>query len=257
MTDCAICTKHHAHEPDDDCTPQCAVVPADCGVICSGCRDRIGQGLDLVVECWALTEDPGFPTAGGEGRSKSRPLPGGDEWMDYRSGVDVFGKLGSWCQDFAETFELSGPMDGTLTGITGWLRAQLPRAAATHPAIGDFAAEVAALANRGMRIAGMTPERGSRVPCPTEECTGVLRVRTAVLEEMNRCRRCGIERATAQLLAIASRADAWVPADTAAEVARVSVATVRRWAAAGHVERVDGRYWLPSVREYAAFKLAV
>ena len=254
--ECIICTRHTHTDDDDDKHDRCHITPADCGVICTGCKNRIAQGLDLLVECWALTEIPGFPTPGGEGRSKSRPLPGGDEWLDWRSGIDL-GKLGSWCEDFAETFELKGPTDGTLTGITGWLRAQLPRAAATHPAVGDFATEVAALANRGMRIAGMTPERGSRVPCPTEDCSGVLRVRTAVLEEMNRCRRCGIERATAQLLMIASRAEAWVPADTAAEVARVSVATVRRWAAAGHVEREDGRYWLPSVREYAALKLVV
>ena len=255
---CTICTRHQ-HKPDEpECTPQCVVVPADRGVVCDGCHTRMRQGLDIIVETWALTDEPGFPTPGGEGRAKSRPLPGGDEWIDWRAEVPA--KLASWCQDFAEFLDLHGPSapheSAVLTAITGWLTAHLSSVSNRHPAVDDFATEVQELANRGMRLAGMTQEKKSRVPCPTNGCPADLHIRASQLEEWARCRTCGIERSNAQLLAIAARTDAWVPATIAAEVARITESTLRRWAVAGHVEREGGRYWLPSVREYATMKAA-
>lgn len=280
MIECAICTKH-PHDPADDCTPFCIEVPqpkgktkvlhrhlpdadctsecrsreADCGAICTPCAQRIRDDLDTLVDSWAATTDPAFPGgSSGDGRAKSSPLPGGTDWMDWRQGADLFGVLTTWVRDWMDIYALAGPRRGDLTSITGWLRAHLDHAANSHPAIDDFADEIRKLAQRGRRLAGEVPDHGQRVPCPTDDCGRTLRVRTADLEETVRCKRCGIERSAAQILAIASRQDAWVPEETAADVARVSVSTLKRWAKAGHVQREHGRYWLPSVREYKATK---
>jgi len=91
-----------------------------------------------------------------------------------------------------------------------------------------------------------------RAGCPTDDCGRTLRVRVVELEAVVRCKSCGIERSSAQILVIAGHSEAWVPGETAAMVAEVSLATIKRWAQGGHIEREHGRYWLPSVREYKA-----
>tara|TARA_R110000868_G_scaffold57162_2_gene176812 strand:+ start:2309 stop:3091 length:783 start_codon:yes stop_codon:yes gene_type:complete len=250
---CTICTRHQHKADETECTPQCVVVPADRGVVCNGCHDRMRQGLDLIVETWALTDEPGFPTPGGEGRAKSRPLPGGDEWIDWRAEVPA--KLASWCQDFAEFLDLHGPTapheSAVLTAITGWLTAHLSSVSNRHPAVDDFATEVQELANRGTRLAGMTQEKKSRVPCPTDGCGFEMRIRASQLEEWTRCKRCGIERTSAQLLYIAARADAWVPLQVAVDVSGIPESTIKRAALADKIPREKGRYWLPSVMEFS------
>lgn len=254
MIQCAICTRH-PHAPDDDCTDDCRTTEADLGIICTRCADRIRRDLDALVDAWAATENPAFPGgSSGDGRAKSSPLPGGTDWMDFRQGADLFGILGTWVRDWCDVYALKGPKYSDLTSITGWLRAHLPHAANSHPAIDDFADEVRKLAQRARRLAGEVPDRGQRVPCPTDDCGRVLRVRTAELEEAVRCKRCGVERTSGQILLIASRADAWVPGETAADVAGVTMSTLQRWAKAGHVQRERGQYWLPSVRQYKATK---
>lgn len=257
MLECVICTKH-PHEPGAECTDHCISVEADCGVICTRCQNRIRANLDAIVDAWAATEQPAFPggSAGEGGRTKSQPLPGGTDWMDWRQGDDLFGVLTSWVRDWCDVYALAGPGRPDLTSLTGWLRAHLPHAANSHPAITEFADEVRSLAQRGRRLAGEVSDRGQRYPCPTDNCTRTLRIRTADLEASVHCPSCGITRNTAHLLALAVRADAWVPAETAAEVAGVKPAAIRKWAQAGKIERENHRYWLPSVREYAATRSA-
>jgi len=256
MIACQICTRH-PHNPVDDHTDACHEVEADLGIICSKCAQSIRRNLDSLVDTWALIEEPGFPGGStGEVRSKSSPLPGGTEWMDYRQGHILLGTLTAWARDWCETYALAGPKRGDLTSLARWLRAHLSSAANSHPAVDEFAHEVRQLAQRGRRLAGEVPDHGQRVPCPTDDCTRTLRVRTAELNELVRCKGCDVQRSTAQLLAIAARADAWVPADTAADVAGVTVSTLNRWAATGKVQREAGRFWLPSVREYKAARMS-
>ena len=252
MTTCAICTRHR-HLPDDDCTTDCTVREADLGIICSRCAQRIRSDLDTLIDTWALTEDPNFPgQASGGTRAKTSPLPGGTEWMDWRQGSDLFGVLTTWVRDWCETYVLAGPKRADLTSLTGWLRAHLPHAANSHPAIDDFADEIRTLAQRGRRLAGEVPERGQRVPCPTDDCTRTLRIRTADLEETVRCRSCGIQRTSGQILLIASRSDSWVSSQIAADVVGVNTTTIQRWAKSGQVKKDQGLYWLPDVRARAA-----
>ena len=175
MIQCAICTRH-PHAPDDDCTDDCRTTEADLGIICTRCADRIRRDLDALVDAWAATENPAFPGgSSGDGRAKSSPLPGGTDWMDFRQGADLFGILGTWVRDWCDVYALKGPKYSDLTSITGWLRAHLPHAANSHPAIDDFADEVRKLAQRARRLAGEVPDRGQRVPCPTDDCGRVLR----------------------------------------------------------------------------------
>lgn len=250
MLECAICTKH-PHEPGEDCTSECRAVDADLGIICSPCAQRIRRDLDALVDTYALTAEPAFPGgSSGEGRARSAPLPGGTDWMDFRQADWQFGILYSWIRDWCDIYALAGPKRADLTSITGWLRAHLPHAANSHPAITDFADEVRKLAQRGRRLAGEVSDRGQRYPCPTDDCTRTLYVRMDDLEADVHCPSCDVSRSTAHLLALAVRADAWVPAETAAHAVDITVSTLHRWAKAGHVQRENGRYWLPSVREY-------
>lgn len=253
---CAICTRHY-HGRDEDCTDECNSVDADLGCICSKCAQQIRSDLDALVDLYALTAQLG-PMTGvtGEGRAKSSPLPGGTDWIDWRHGQDLADILVTWVRDWMETYALNGPKNATLTGVTGWLRAHLNLAANSHPAIDEFANEMAQLVARGQRLVGEVPDRGQRVPCPTDDCGRTLRVRTAELQAVVTCKRCGIGRSAAQLLALAVRADAWVPAETAAEVAGVTTRSLRQWAERGHIGRSAEGYWLPSVREYVAAREA-
>lgn len=252
MLECVICARH-PHLPDTECSRDCRSRDADLGTICTGCAQRIRDDLDTLVDAWAATESPAFPGgSSGDGRAKSSPLPGGTDWMDWRQGAELFGVLTTWVRDWCDIYALAGPKRGDLTSVTGWLRAHLDHAANSHPAITDFADEIRRLAQRGRRLAGEVPDRGQRVPCPTDDCGRTLRVRVVELEAVVRCKSCGIERSSAQILVIAGHSEAWVPGETAAMVAEVSLATIKRWAQGGHIEREHGRYWLPSVREYKA-----
>lgn len=257
MLQCAICAKH-PHEPTEDCGAECRDVTADLGIICSSCAQRIRRDLDAMVDAYAATENPAFPGgyAGEGGRTKSQPLPGGTDWLDWRQGSDMFGTLTSWIRDWCETYALAGPKRTDLTSLTGWLRAHLPHAANSHPAVDDFADEIRKIAQRGRRLAGEVSDRGQRYPCPTDGCGRTLYVRMSDLEAYVHCPRCDVSRKAAHLLALAVRADAWVPEQSAADAVQVSVATLKRWAKAEHVQREDGKYWLPSVRDYAATRRA-
>lgn len=276
MLECVICTKH-PHEPGAECTPLCIEVPqskgktkvihrhahevdcntdchtadADLGIICSPCAQRIRKDLDALVDTYTLSAKPPEATGHGERSASTHPLPGGTEWLDWRQGSDLFGVLTTWTRDWMETYALAGPRRGDLTSITGWLRAHLPHAANSHPAIDDFANEIRDLANRGRRIVGEVKDNGQRIPCSTDHCTRTVHVHTADLDQRVRCRSCGIERTAGQILLIASRSEAWVPIQTAADVTGRNPTTIRRWIRTGKLEHNNGRVWLPTARALA------
>ncbi len=251
MLECVICTTH-PHEPTAECTPDCRSADADLGIICSPCAQRIRRDLDALVDAYALTTEPAFPSgSGGDGRAKTSPLPGGTEWMDWRQGADLLGTLTSWTRDWMETYALAGPKYSDLVSITGWLRAHLPHAANSHPAVDDFASEIRKLANRGRRLTGEVRDNGQRIPCPTDDCTRTINIHTADLDQHVRCKGCGIERTAGQVLLIAARSDAWVPIQTAADVTGRNPTTIRRWIKSGKLEHNNGRVWLPTARALA------
>jgi hypothetical protein len=219
--------------------------------LCQQCSTQIGETIDLIKKVWADTKNPRFPSpAGGETRSKARPLPGGDEWLDWRAAYEMKRTLAGWAAMFAETTNTVGP-DKKVTKLLDWLRTHYPAAANKRTDTAAFLQDLTTIAKRGNRVAGNTTDHGARFPCPTDECAGILRVNAREMTATTRCKQCGIERATAQILFIAANSDAWVPEETAAEVAQISRATLRRWAAGGNVDRNKGHYWLPSVREHA------
>ena len=155
MTDtCAICTRH-PHADTDDCTSACRTRPATLGVTCEPCAQRIRDNLTEIVDLYALTASPDFPTSGTGPGGKTAPLPGGTEWMSWRQAADLIGPSGilsTWARDWMDIYGLAGPKGGTLTQVTGWLTAHLSSACNSHPAITDFAHEIADLARMARRI---------------------------------------------------------------------------------------------------------
>lgn len=249
MNECAVCSKH-PHLPDADCDRDCRSREADLGVICSTCAHTIDRDLLTVLETYALTNVPPWPSNGGDGRAKTRPLPGGTEWLDFRSCVEQLGVLSTWTRDVMDTYGLAGPKRGDLSSLVGWLRSHLPSMANSHPAISDFAYEVRALARRGLRVAEVDLDKRQRVTCPTDECSGTLRISVADLEAAAPCRQCGRDWTTAQLLNVATNSDEWVDEEVASLSTKTPGSTLRRWAKAGHIQRKNGLYRLASIREY-------
>lgn len=248
MTECHLCAKHD-HQPDADHTNQCIQREADVGQVCRKCLTRIAHNLDMILECWALTTIPPWPTQGGDGRAKTQPLPGSTEWIDYRHGAAMFGALTAWIDCWVDTLNLPGPKTKDLANLIGWLRRHLEHAAHDHPALQDFAAEISQLARRGRTMAGLTQHRGLEVSCPTDDCGHTIRVDARDQDAEVTCKHCKRTWSAATLLNLTNYHDAWVDVDTASRATKVPEATLRRWAKAGKVERRRGQYRLESIRE--------
>lgn len=256
MSGCELCAIH-PHNIGEDHSADCHEVKADMGECCRLCVTKMARNLDLILECWALTTIPPWPSAGGgDHRGKSTPLLGGDDWMDWRQGAAMMGALTSWCRDWAETFTLPLPRSADLTTMIGWLRVHLEQAAREHPALVEFHQEIAVIARRGAHVAGMGAYRGQAIDCPADDCGYTIRINTADIEAEVVCRVCETRWSVARLLTVASFADAWVDVETASRATKVPESTLRRWAKAGHVERKGGQFRLQSIRQRAEARSA-
>lgn len=256
MSDCQLCTRH-PHEPGQEHTGECKTRRADVGQICRPCASRIATNLDSILECWALTAIPPWPTQGGDGRAKSSPLPGSTEWIDWRSGCwyrpienpDDPPALLSWAQGIADHLNIPRNKRGDLTGLIGWLRTHLEDAAQGFPDMAGFAREIGNLAKRGRTIAGLINDRGLAVSCPTDDCSTTIRVNAHDLDDEVTCKHCDRTWSAATLLNLAKYHDAWVDVETASRETKIPESTLARWAKAGKVERKGGQYRLESIRE--------
>lgn len=254
---CTICTRH-ACEPGGPCEPTCRAPRATLGVTCERCADRIRGNLDELLVLWERTEDPGWPSAGTGGiGGKTKPLPGGTDWLSWRQGAELFGTLGSWARDWQESFGLVGPSDGRLPTVVRWLTTHLEGACSDHPAIEEFASEVGDLVRLGRRAARTDQATGQRVLCPAEvggaTCGRRLAIDVARPEELVACRSCGTRWTSARLLLVAlgSSGEAWIDPEAAGRLVNRSPATLQRWARSGRIVRRNGLYLLQSVREAA------
>lgn len=251
MSACVIC-KHHDHDDDqpDTCTDRCRRRETVEGQACSRCAQRIRADLDLIVDAYALTDTPSTGIRLGGTRSTGISLPGGTDRLNWRAD-ELWRTLTSWVQDWAEQWRLTLP-ERHLTSITAWLRRHLATALAQHPAIADFANEIARLARTGKVLAHLT-DPGQLITCPGPGGSGCgqrLRVNIADPDAVHACRACGTRWDAGWLLNLVHHlaTPIWVDPEAAARFAGVHERTLRRWAATGRITRDHGRY---DIRELA------
>ncbi|MFM9593796.1 hypothetical protein ACKI1J_43600 [Streptomyces scabiei] len=131
----------------------------------------------LHEECGRLlagAERPRERTGGGTGTQRGIPL--NTAAVEVRAGM--LATLASWAGLMAEESGESGP-ERTVTELTRWLIARLPRFAA-HPAVGDFSAELHRLAAAAREV--ISPDGSQRVEvgrCVEAGCDGRLVARSA------------------------------------------------------------------------------
>lgn len=236
---------------------------------CSSCESRLRQQLKDIVEFQALAPFNLAPGRGGDGRGNERSLGVNIQALDLVGAFDPIAVLESWERDWREAFGLTryGPASasrpasarGTLIGIVGFLQSWLSKACQEHPAISDFALEVRGLHRSCKAAAGQVERAGWRVTCPTDtddgECGAVLLVRSEDFGGDVACRACGTRWPVERLLRVVAssrHAELWLDPDAASEWIGVHPATLRRWAAAGRIQRAHGLYEVHSIREALA-----
>jgi len=163
--------------------------------------------------------------------------------MDWRHGADLI-VLREWAESFT-------PVTGALApradpaAICEWLARHLYAASLEgHPALGDFAREIRALALRARGYLDPLRERRLTIPClgkfeDGDDCGHEIPLESAALI---RCRDCGAEWSPLVLLRAHAPDGAWLPPGHAARVLAVSVRTLSRWARLGRIQRQGEQY---------------
>lgn len=247
MTGCARCTRHRP-DPDGGCTPRCHhPQPAGPGlVLCPACLADLRALCSELARLWCATAtpQPGSRAAGGS----ERPLPGGTEWLDWRTGTDLARDLAAIADEWADAHPgTPGPTRPGVVQLLVWLRAHTDsHGAATPTVVGDMAV-MASHVHRGRRLAGeANPSR--HIPCPGHTQDSGCGRRLAIdLHDPDRaldpCAWCGRSWTTAQLLRFGDR-DVYLDAEAVAATVGVSESTLRRWARRGLVRQSHSRYHL-------------
>lgn len=178
-TNCVVCTKR----------------PPEWGLVCAPCTSRMRDQLrDLVEEYALLDATPGSSTGQRVSGTRTAPLPvrldvlslvgpgsanvhvdRRDEHDDQIGELPTATWLLQWVIDWrdyrGQTEELPGL---SITAMTRWLEHRLDWAADEHPAVDDFASELAAQvrALRGVNRAGEPSDRSKVGPCPQQLADG-------------------------------------------------------------------------------------
>ena len=238
---CAICTRHHPND-DGECTKGCRHRETDQGLLCGPCAQRIRDDLDVIVWAWQETEEPPTLTVGGSGRSNEPVLPGSCDWFEWRSGRPVMDVCASWARDWHECLQETDPTllwpAQTVEAVVGFLRQHLDTFGVGHPAIDDFARELAPVARYARRLIGDVPS-GQVILCPglAGPCGRRLRIDMADLDATVKCRGCETEWTAGRLILNAADSDGYADAEAIEAVLRIPQSTLRRWARAGIVDR--------------------
>lgn len=263
---CAVCTEP-AHTPGEECDAgeHCTTTRVHLGMTCRRCYERMARQLRELPEEYALAAGELSPGAGGTGRGSEQTLGLRVSALDLRSGSDLLGVLGQWERDWREFFEDPAPtaapraerdrVGANLVAVCGWLRENLIRACRAHPAIDDFAHELALLHQQARVAARSTGRRHKWVDCPTDTGAGTcgteLRLTGLDLTAEVYCRSCRVTRTVHNLLLVAS-ADAesgvWLTSEDVAMLLGLTVRTLQRWAKVGSVDRRGSLFELGSVR---------
>jgi len=232
---------------------------------CDRCVTRVRYHLTELVKWQARAElQPGSAT---DGRSTEIPIGVRVSALDSAAAFTYVNTLESWEIDFREFFHLTPYGEASaarntstlphlmLAGITEFLHAWMDRAAAEHPAFGDFAHEVRGLYVAAKEAANERNRPHWRVTCPTDtddgECGRQLLVSGDDFGGSVFCRVCGTTWPVERLLRVVASSrlsELWLDPEAAAEYCGVSSRLLRKWGQAGLIKRERGRYEVHSIR---------
>lgn len=242
---------------------------------CPTCYLRIADHLDRLVELYALTADEMLGTGAAAGRSSDQPLGLRLAALDYRATLaGNLAVLATWERDWRETWTIEDPLDvgttrpdeldearhryargahdqvhATLLGVTTFLTEHLHRACREHPAIDEFAADVARAYTDARNAARQTNPQTWIITCPTDECGRPLRITGSDFDTQVTCRGCNRAWDVTWLLRVTASegTDVWLDPVSAALLVGVAERTLRRWASAGSIRRGHGLYEAGSI----------
>jgi hypothetical protein len=167
------------------------------------CAERLAADLRAIPGHYALMGAVLAPgTAGGGAHvsgTRTAPLPVRLEPLSLRASGGLVTVMATWEVDWRETRGLTAAVRGTgerdLAAIVLWLRAHLPWAIESHPAVDEFATEVRDLLRQCKSAAGLLPKMMRIGDCPAvaegedEPCGTALYADP--LGQKVQCRKCG------------------------------------------------------------------
>lgn len=141
----------------------------------SGCARRLDRNLAQLPALYALMGAvlaPGAVAGGGRvsGNTRTAPLPVRIEPLTLRASGGIVAAVATWEADWRETRGFAPAQRGNgerdLAAIVMWLRAYLPWAIEHHPAVQEFAAEMAHLVHECRQAGGLLPSMTRIGVCP-------------------------------------------------------------------------------------------
>jgi hypothetical protein len=238
--------------------------------LCPSCRDRLESSIRALAGLHAELEDALSPRGGGGQRvtgSSSEPLPINPAVVAHRD--QIRHDLVWWCVYVADARGLGLPgnqvpeVAGWLANHAEWLAGDLVAAEECLPVMRALVGRAHGLLDPDRRLA--TGERCRVVPEGGERCAGVISMVQGADETWTaRCSVCGLQEAASYLhdslagrLVTIERVETFVLRQYGR---RVAPATIRSWAARGHVKTTtsDDRTWydLASVQKYLGKRTA-
>ena len=226
-----------------------------------GCLERLEADLRYIADHWGDLEGQHFATTTQSQLNTaygSRPPCN----LSVIEATDVRGTthgdepialvVQAWCRVVVEDRRLVPPTD--TRNQARWLLRQAEWLCGQ-----DFAEEpIDELRQAARALAGLIGDRdqGQWIRCPTEGCTGTLRVDMGQLRQQWHesepevtCRRCGQGTSPSMLMRMANSGDVdgWADAEAIEVATGISRATLDRWAKAGRIKREHGRFLLAEV----------
>jgi hypothetical protein len=237
---------------------------------CGQCERRINQQLSEIQEFAIYAQSNLIPGQGAGGRGTERPLGIRIDALDLVAGFDVLPALESWERAFRQDYGLTpygqaslernraagehNLAQVTLTGVIRFLHAWTAKVCHEHPAVDEYAKEVAALWRQAQAASGQSPRTSWSVDCPADvdggECGNRLRVNGQDFDGYVGCRSCGTRWEVKRLLLVVASsqtAEIWLDVDAAVQMFSVSPRTLRDWAKRGHIRRKGGKFEVASL----------
>ena len=239
---------------------------------CAACERRINQNLSEIQEFAIYAQANLVPGQGAGGRSTERPLGIRVDALDLCAGFDVLPQLESWERAFRQDYGLApygqaslernraatehNMAQVTLTGVIRFLHAWNARVCADHPAVDEYAREVAALWRQAQAASGQSPRTSWAVACPADvndgECGNKLRINGEDFDGSVSCRKCSTTWQTQRLLLVAASSATsaiWLDPEAIGRMYNISLRTLQRWAKDGSIQRERGRYDIRQIQQ--------